>query len=102
MFGLLAVFLIAMAFGALVNATIEFVAYRRLRNAPRLAVLITAVGMSFIVQNISLAFFDVNFRSVPPLVSDGNVFTVGGVRYGWQTLLVVLVTFRCWSSSPGS
>ena len=43
-----------MAFGAIVNASIEFVAYRRLRNAPRLAVLITAVGMSFIVQNISL------------------------------------------------
>ena len=34
-FGLLAVFLIAMAFGAIVNASIEFVAYRRLRNAPR-------------------------------------------------------------------
>ncbi len=91
-FGLLAVFLIAMAFGSIVNATIEFVAYRRLRNAPRLAVLITAVGMSFIVQNISLVFFDVNFRSVPPLISEGNVFTVGGVSLGWQTLFVVVVT----------
>jgi branched-chain amino acid transport system permease protein len=91
-FGLLAVFLIAMAFGAIVNASIEFIAYRRLRNAPRLAVLITAVGMSFIVQNISLVVFDVNFRSVPPLISEGNVFTVGGVSLGWQTLFVVLVT----------
>jgi branched-chain amino acid transport system permease protein len=91
-FGLLAVFLIAMAFGAIVNATIELVAYRRLRNAPRLAVLITAVGMSFIVQNISLVIFDVNFRSVPPLISEGDVFTVGGVSLGWQTLFVVLVT----------
>jgi branched-chain amino acid transport system permease protein len=91
-FGLLAVFLIAMAFGSIINATIEFVAYRRLRNAPRLAVLITAVGMSFIVQNISLVFFDVNFRSVPPLISEGNVFTVGGVSLGWQTLFVVIVT----------
>ena len=59
-----------MAFGAIVNASIEFVAYRRLRNAPRLAVLITAVGMSFIVQNISLVVFDVNFRSIPPLISE--------------------------------
>ena len=91
-FGLLAVFLIAMAFGAIVDASIEFVAYRRLRNAPRLAVLITAVGMSFIVQNISLVFFDVNFRSIPPLVSEGNVFSVGGVSLGWQTLFVVVVT----------
>jgi branched-chain amino acid transport system permease protein len=90
--GLLATFLIAMAFGAIVNATIEFVAYRRLRSAPRLAVLITAVGMSFIVQNISLAVFDVNFRSVPSLISDANVLSIGGVHYNWQSLFVVLVT----------
>jgi branched-chain amino acid transport system permease protein len=90
--GLAAVFLIAMIFGAVVNATIELVAYRRLRSAPRLAVLITAVGMSFIVQNISLAVFDVNFRSVPPLISDHNVFSIGGVHYNWQAFFVILVT----------
>ena len=89
---MLAVFLIAMAFGAIIDAGIEFVAYRRLRNAPRLAVLITAVGMSFIVQNISLVFFDVNFRSIPPLISEGNVFSIGGVGLNWQTLFVVAVT----------
>ena len=64
----------------------------RLRSAPRLAVLITAVGMSFIVQNISLAVFDVNFRSVPPLISDHNVFSIGGVHYNWQAFFVILVT----------
>jgi branched-chain amino acid transport system permease protein len=90
--GLAAVFLIAMIFGAVVNSTIELVAYRRLRSAPRLAVLITAVGMSFIVQNISLAVFDVNFRSVPPLISDANVFSIGGVHYNWQAFFVILVT----------
>jgi branched-chain amino acid transport system permease protein len=90
--GLGAVFLIAMVFGAVVNSTIELVAYRRLRSAPRLAVLITAVGMSFIVQNISLAVFDVNFRSVPPLISDANVFSIGDVHYNWQAFFVILVT----------
>ena len=90
--GLGATFLIAMAFGAIVNASIELVAYRRLRNAPRLAVLITAVGMSFIVQNISLAVFDVNFRSIPSLISGKDVFAIGGVHYSWQAFFVVLVT----------
>jgi branched-chain amino acid transport system permease protein len=90
--GLAATFVIAAAFGAIVNSSIEFVAYRRLRNAPRLAVLITAVGMSFIVQNISLAIYDVNFRSLPPLISSGNVFTIGGVHYSWEAFFVVLVT----------
>jgi len=89
---LFATFVIALVFGALVNSTIEFVAYRRLRSAPRLAVLITAVGMSFIVQNISLAIYDVNFRSVPPLISGGNVLDFRGVHYGWDEFFVVLVT----------
>src|SRR5215213_8503081 len=48
--------LITMAFCATINTTIEIVAYRRLRNAPRLAPLITAIGMSFILQNIGLVW----------------------------------------------
>jgi branched-chain amino acid transport system permease protein len=90
--GLFATFVIAMVFGALVNTTIEIAAYRRLRSAPRLAVLITAVGMSFIVQNISLAIYGVNYRSVPPLIPTSNVFEFRGVHYGWDDLFVILVT----------
>ena len=90
--GLGATFVIVAAFGGLVNSTIEFVAYRRLRNAPRLAVLITAVGMSFIVQNISLAIYDVNARSIPPLISSKDVFSISGVGYAWDAFFVVLVT----------
>jgi branched-chain amino acid transport system permease protein len=90
--GLLATLVIVVAFGAVLNATIEFVAYRRLRQAPRLAVLITAVGMSFIVQNISLAIYGVNFRSIPPLISEGNVFKIGDVSYQWNQLFAVLAT----------
>ena len=91
--GLAATFAIAAGFGAIVNSSIEFVAYRRLRQAPRLAVLITAVGMSFIVQNISLAIYNVNFRSIPPLISDNYIFgTSNGVHYDWASLFVVFVT----------
>jgi branched-chain amino acid transport system permease protein len=90
--GLLAILVVAVLFGAVVNASIEFVAYRRLRQAPRLAVLITAVGMSFIVQNVSLAIFGVNFRSVPPLISEKHVFEIGDVSYQWNQLFAVLTT----------
>ena len=45
---------IAVVFAATLNTGIEFVAYRRLRNAPRLAPLITAVGISFILQDVGL------------------------------------------------
>jgi branched-subunit amino acid ABC-type transport system permease component len=43
-----------MAFCGSINVTIEFVAYRRLRRAPKLAPLITAVGMSFVLLFIGL------------------------------------------------
>ncbi|MUH52672.1 MAG: branched-chain amino acid ABC transporter permease [Actinobacteria bacterium] len=46
--------LFAMAACALINMFIEKVAYRRLRNAPKLAPLITAVGVSFILQNVGI------------------------------------------------
>ena len=81
-----------MAFGATVNTVIERVAYRRLFAAPRLALLIAAVGMSFIVQNISLAIYDVNYRRVPELIPRSDVFSIGGVHYQWNKFSVMLIT----------
>jgi branched-chain amino acid transport system permease protein len=90
--GLLGTILLTMAFGSTINVTIEFLGYRRLRNQPRLTMLISAVGMSFIVQNISLALYDVNYRSAPPLISGEPAFTIGDVSMSWNKLWVVLIT----------
>src|SRR5919199_2225307 len=49
--GVILALVIAMLVCGLVNVGIERVAYKPLRNSPRLAVLITAIGMSFILQN---------------------------------------------------
>jgi branched-chain amino acid transport system permease protein len=88
---------IAMAFCATINTTIELVAYRRLRGAPRLAPLITAIGMSFILQNIGLVWLqiwkgDVRPASVPDILPSGDVFTIAGVPYTWRQLIVLLFT----------
>jgi branched-chain amino acid transport system permease protein len=90
--GMLLTLVVMMAFFALVNSTIELVAYRRLRAAPRLAALITAVGMSFIVQNISLALYGVNFHSVPNFVPRSEVFSIFGVSFSWNKLGVLVIT----------
>ena len=90
--GLTLTFLVAMVFGAGINAGIEFVAYRRLRGAPRLSVLITAVGMSFILQNVGQAFYGANYISVDKLVPNSHVFTFRGVHYEWDSLFVILMT----------
>jgi branched-chain amino acid transport system permease protein len=52
--GLILALVIAIVVCAVLNAAIERLAYRRLRNAPRLAPLISAIGMSFIIENIGL------------------------------------------------
>ena len=90
--GLVGTILMTMGFGATINATIEFLGYRRLRSQPRLTMLISAVGMSFIVQNISLAIYDVNYRSAPNLIPQRNAFTIGDVSMSWNKLVVVLIT----------
>jgi branched-chain amino acid transport system permease protein len=83
---------ITMAFCATINTTIEIVAYRRLRNAPRLAPLITAIGMSFILQNIGLVWKGARPTSVPDILPTGTVFTIGGVPYTWNKFIVILFT----------
>jgi len=51
---LLGILIVVMCFTAFLNYSIERIAYRRLRNAPRLAPLISAIGVSFILQNVGL------------------------------------------------
>jgi branched-chain amino acid transport system permease protein len=83
--------LITMPLFAAGNALIELVAYRRLRKAPRLAPLITAIGMSFIVQNVGLAFYGVEFYGATELLPRNDVFDVGGVHLQANKLIVILI-----------
>jgi len=90
--GIIAMLLITMVFCASINTTIELVAYRRLRHAPRLAPLITAIGMSFVLQNIGLVWKGARPTSVPSILPKGTVFTIGGVPYTWDKFIVLLFT----------
>ena len=90
--GLLLTLLVAMAFCGLLNASIERVAYRPLRNAPRLAPLITAIGMSFILQDVGLNRLGPAPVSVPNILPTGVVFEIGGNVYRWSSLIVALST----------
>ena len=89
--GLLVTLAVTIPLFAVVNATIERVAYKPLRNAPRLAPLITAVGVSFIVQNISLAIYGVDFESVPNFIPRTAAIEIGGVVIQWNKLAVFLI-----------
>jgi branched-chain amino acid transport system permease protein len=69
------------------------VAYRSLRNAPKLAPLITAVGMSFILQNVGILWIGSSQRAVPDLVrSQQELFAPLGVSISRGDVLAVAVT----------
>jgi branched-chain amino acid transport system permease protein len=63
-----------------------------LRNAPRLSPLITAVGMSFIVNNIGLAIYGVNYKTVPNFIPKTDLITIGNVSYTWSKASVLIIT----------
>ena len=73
---------------ATINVTIEKVAYKPLRNAPPLAPLITAIGMSFILANLAQKIWGPSQVSVPDLLGNGTVF--GNVKV--KDVMVVAVT----------
>ncbi len=85
---------IIMLLTATINATIERVAYRPLRNAPRVAPLISAIGMSFILQNIGLAVLGPSQKSVEAVMpkTDLVTFPSGAGWFGVDELVVVAVT----------
>lgn len=64
---------------ALLGYTIERTAYRRLRNAPRLAPLITAIGVSFLLQTLAMIIWGRNYHSYPQLISTTPLQPIEGV-----------------------
>ena len=84
--------LVAMAACGILNAVIERVAYRPLRGAPRVAPLITAIGMSFILEDVAIGWKGPGYTAVPSLLPTGQVFSVAGITYTWEKLIVAAIT----------
>lgn len=71
--------LIAMVVAAVLNYTIEKLAYRPLRNSPRLAPLITAIGMSILLQTLAMIIWKPNPKSYPSVLSTEPIQIGGAV-----------------------
>ncbi len=72
----------------IVGVLIERLAYRRLRNAPRLAPLITAIGMSFILENVMQLWRGPSPVPFPQIIPNPSV-TLGGVDISAKQGLVI-------------
>ena len=86
--GVLGAMLGAMIFCGILNPTIERVALRRLRNAPRLAPLITTLGISYILSNAAQFFYGPNYTGVGAILPSNILF----LDWPAKSLIVILAT----------
>ncbi len=84
-------FLTMVTCGAL-NAMIEFFAYKPLRSAPRLAPLITAIGVSFIIQDVALAVWGPEYVIAPDVLPRSDVIQIGSFDLQWNKVIAVIIT----------
>ena len=80
-------FIIAMAVTALFGVIIERVAYKPLRKSSRTAALITAIGVSFLIQNGVLMIMGANIYAFPQVIPN-KFFTVFGLRLNMLQLII--------------
>jgi len=85
--GLIAAILCCMALGW----GLERIAYRPLRNAPRLTPLITAIGMSIVLQNLAMIIWGRNYLTFPPLLPKMD-FEFAGANFTLVQVVIVLVS----------
>jgi branched-chain amino acid transport system permease protein len=87
--------LISLAFAVVVcaalNFAIEKIAYRPLRNAPRLAPLITAMGMSLLLQTLAMIIWKPNYKPYPILLPS-EPFVIGGAVINVTQILILVAT----------
>ena len=83
--------IIACVVAATLNFVIEKVAYRPLRNSPKLAPLITAIGMSILLQTLAMIIWKPNYKPYPNLLPNAP-FNIGGAVITPTQLLILGTT----------
>jgi branched-chain amino acid transport system permease protein len=82
--------LVAIPVCIIVNVAIERIAYRPLRNAPKLAPLITAIGVSIILQTIAMIVFGRNYKVFPPLLPNNPIEIAGALITPTQVMILIV------------
>ncbi len=83
--------IIACVVAALLNFAIEKIAYRPLRNSPKLAPLITAIGMSLLLQTLAMIIWKPNYKPYPTLMPS-TPFDIGGAVITPTQILILGTT----------
>ncbi|MFN7849618.1 MAG: branched-chain amino acid ABC transporter permease [Burkholderiales bacterium] len=84
--------IVAMPVCMLLNVVIERIAYRPLRNAPRLAPLITAIGVSIILQTLAMIIWGRNYMVFPTSLPTEPI-AIGSVIITTTQLIIIITSF---------
>ena len=90
--GIALVLVLVPIFCASLNFAVDRIVYRPLRNAPRLAPLVSAIGVSFVFMNVGLFWGGAADRNFPDLVSRHNLLGNSAVQFTLKDLMVIAVT----------
>ncbi|MEG0875559.1 MAG: branched-chain amino acid ABC transporter permease [Oscillospiraceae bacterium] len=75
----------------LLGVIIEKVAYTPLRSSPRISLLITAIGISFLLENLAQKIFGAGAQRVPPLIT-GPALEIAGQHISFTAMVTILVS----------
>lgn len=89
--GFIIILLCSMAITSMVGVAIEKVAYKPLRSATKLTVLITAIGVSLFLQYMGQLIFGASPRSFPTLLNNLKI-NIGGISIGSNQVIVILLS----------
>ena len=85
------ILLIAMVLSALIGVSVERIAYNPLRKAPRISVLITAIGVSLFLQNLALVIFKADPKIMPELIVKKPII-IGPIQVGTVTITTLFLS----------
>ena len=97
---LIVAIILSMILCAFLGVVIDFLAYRPIRKAPKISALITAIGMSFLLESLALIIFGANPRVIdqkyiPTFLSNNNKISIGFLSISMLTIFVIVVTLIC-------
>lgn len=100
--------IVSMILAALMGILTEKIAYKKLRSAPRISALITAIGMSLFLQNLAQLIFGANPKVMPQVLSNGQV-EIGNITIPYVMIytismsvgIMILLTLFVKKTKPG-
>lgn len=84
--------IVAIALTTLFGVGLERAAYRPLRDSPRISIMISAIGASFLIENLAIVLFDARPKAFPVPAFFAQNFVFGGVHVASVSLIIPLVT----------